>query len=174
MTEERFWQIVEGSRQAARGPREGFMERQAAAVEAALGAACRDEVRGFDRHFAQLKADAYRWDLWAAAYIMLGGCSDDSFMDFRSWLISMGPRVYQDALRDVETLAVLAEDAYVEDYCFEELAYVAWQLLGEDEDEDEDDGADDPASPSEPAGRPWEEDDLPALYPALWARYGDQ
>lgn len=32
----------------------------------------------------------YRRDLWAAAYIIGGGCSDDSFIDFRAGLIAQG------------------------------------------------------------------------------------
>lgn len=31
--------------------------------------------------------EAYRRDLWAAAYHANGGCSDDGFIDFRIWLI---------------------------------------------------------------------------------------
>lgn len=39
----------------------------------------------------------YRWDVWAAAYLIGGGCSDDSFMDFRAGLIAQGRDWYQKA-----------------------------------------------------------------------------
>ena len=32
----------------------------------------------------------YRWDMWAAAYLIGGGCSDDGFIDFRAGLIAQG------------------------------------------------------------------------------------
>ncbi len=49
-----------------------------------------DEVVSFHGHFTDCVDRAYSWPLWAAAYIMGGGCSDDGFWDFRSTLISMG------------------------------------------------------------------------------------
>ena len=39
------------------------------------------------------------------AYIIGGGCSDDGFWDFRSWLAVRGKRVYLVALRNPESLA---------------------------------------------------------------------
>ena len=37
--------------------------------------------------------DSYRWDLWGAAYLANGGCSDDGFDYFRGWLIGQGRKV---------------------------------------------------------------------------------
>lgn len=39
----------------------------------------------------------YRYDLWAAAYLIGGGCSDDSFTDFRAGLIGQGCDWYEQA-----------------------------------------------------------------------------
>jgi hypothetical protein len=47
----------------------------------------------------------YRWDLWAAAYLIRGGCSDDSFMDFRAGLIAQGRTWYERATTDPDSLA---------------------------------------------------------------------
>jgi hypothetical protein len=44
--------------------------------------------------------ETYRTDLWALAYLLRGGCSDDSFMDFRAWLILQGREAYAGALED--------------------------------------------------------------------------
>ena len=35
----------------------------------------------------QRLAEAYRWDIWAIAFIINGGCSDDGFEYFRGWLV---------------------------------------------------------------------------------------
>ena len=42
--------------------------------------------------------------MWCAAYIMNGGCSDDSFEYFRLWVISRGKDVYQKAKANPDTL----------------------------------------------------------------------
>jgi hypothetical protein len=34
--------------------------------------------------------EAHRWDLWAAAYVINGGASDDGFEYFLGWLMAQG------------------------------------------------------------------------------------
>src|SRR5262245_35835873 len=91
MTDDRFWAIIEASRKdfdARR--RDGNMDLQLKRLEEQLTALSASEVQAFERVYLRFYGDAYRWDLWGAAYVIGGGCSDDSFMDFRAWLISMG------------------------------------------------------------------------------------
>jgi hypothetical protein len=52
-------------------------------------------------------ADSYRSPLWAAAYVINGGCSDDGFENFRSRLITQGRQVYERTVADPDTLADL-------------------------------------------------------------------
>jgi hypothetical protein len=47
----------------------------------------------------------YRWDAWAAAYLIGGGCSDDGFMDFRAGVIAQGRDWYQKAAGSPDSLA---------------------------------------------------------------------
>src|SRR5215471_9411707 len=100
MDEPTFWTLVE----AAKAEATPALSNQPEILRKKLEALPPREIVEFDRIFTQLHHDAYRWDLWAAAYIIEGGCSDDGFTDFRSWLISMGRDVYDAALRDPETL----------------------------------------------------------------------
>lgn len=58
----------------------------------------------FERGRRDRQAESYTGDLWAAAYIINGGCSDDWFEYFRSWLVAQGETVYTNALRAPETL----------------------------------------------------------------------
>ena len=44
-------------------------------------------------------------DLWAAAYMICGGCSDDGFRDFRAWLIAQGREVFKGAVPNPDSLA---------------------------------------------------------------------
>ncbi len=56
------------------------------------------EIKAFDKILRTLDADLYRTDIWALAYLLQGGCSDDSFEQFRGWLILQG----EDVVRGTE------------------------------------------------------------------------
>jgi hypothetical protein len=111
-----FWAIIESG-----GP-EAFEERdqQLAAVREQLGKLPPDELTSFLRLFNQLMDNAYRWDLWGAAYLINGGSSDDGFAYFRSWLISRGRTVYEASLQNPDNLEGLV-DPDRDDYEFEDL-----------------------------------------------------
>jgi len=47
----------------------------------------------------------YRWNVWAAAFLIAGGCSDDSFIDFRAGLIAQGRDWYQKVEASPDSLA---------------------------------------------------------------------
>jgi hypothetical protein len=139
-----------------------------------LGLLPPDEITQFQRALDERMNEAYRWDLWAAAYIIDGGCSDDGFLDFRSWLVSMGREVFEAALRDPESLLDVADAPGVEVTSFEELAYVPRQAYEEKAGEDMPDTGVEP--PGEPGGDAWSEegDDLKRLLPKLWRKYGGE
>ena len=83
------------------------------------------EIEAYQAHFDQLKANAYQWDLWGAAYMIGGGCSDDSFIDFRYGLIAKGRQVYEQALQNPDSLAELGPDVEIENESF---GYVALEV----------------------------------------------
>ncbi|MEL6211002.1 MAG: DUF4240 domain-containing protein, partial [Pseudomonadota bacterium] len=60
----------------------------------------------FDTHLQTLHAAAYRQDLWALAYLLKGGCSDDSFAAFRCWLILQGKAAFEDTLADPDSVDI--------------------------------------------------------------------
>lgn len=77
-----------------------------------------DELRKIDREFGRELASSYSWELWGAAYIINGGCSDDCFDYFRGWLIMQGSAIFHSAVRDPDSLADyahLSNDAELED-----------------------------------------------------------
>ena len=41
-----------------------------------------EEIVAFQRVLDELMDESYRADLWGAAYVINGGCSDDGFEDF--------------------------------------------------------------------------------------------
>jgi hypothetical protein len=99
MNEDQFWDIVESSKAAA----DGSFEDHANKLASRLATLEPEEITVFSRVFDALNIRAYSWDLWGAAFLINGGCGDDSFADFRSWLISMGREVYERARADPES-----------------------------------------------------------------------
>jgi len=165
----RFWQIIGESRAEvdADNP-DGNMDKQVKRLNCLFTALPHEEVLDFDRHFTKFMYDAYNWNLWGAAYVIEGGCSDDGFMDFRSWLISMGGDVYEKALANPETLVDAGANQTVEVCAFEEFQYVPAEVYGDEIDHGFE-------HPTEPAGEPWDEegDDLRNRYPKLWEKFGN-
>jgi hypothetical protein len=63
------------------------------------------EVVAFQARFDEAMAAANLIDLWGAAYLIQGGCSDDGFRDFRCWLIGRGRHAYEAAIKNPDWLA---------------------------------------------------------------------
>jgi len=101
MTIDDFWAIVDRVHMASGGK----MDRKCELLEDELRKLPADEVQSFDQHFTNYYYQAYTQDLWGAAYIICGGCSDDGFMDFRSSLVSMGQTIFEEAVANAESLA---------------------------------------------------------------------
>jgi uncharacterized protein DUF4240 len=170
MNKAAFWKLIDASREDA----DGDLDGQVANLRAKVEQLDSDEIVQFGKLFAEYSGRAYTWDLWAAAYILGGGCSDDGFQDFRGWLISRGERVYTEALRDPEILAQVV-NADAGDECqyegFQYVAREAWQnktrsRLG-------DFPITEITQPDKPAGEPWSEegDDLKRRFPKLWRKF---
>jgi hypothetical protein len=167
-----FWQLIERSKAAS----EGDCDRQADALTVLLLELPATAVMAFDRLFDQYADQAYRNELWAAAYIINGGCSDDGFEYFRRWLIGQGEAVYTAALRDPESLLSVVKP-HIEDNPFlvgalryecEQLGWVADQAY---ERKTGSVMPHPPRSKLELIGDNWDDEDLPAMFPKLWAAF---
>jgi hypothetical protein len=101
MDRQQFWDMVE----AAKSGSDGDCSRQAELVLEALQELSIDDIVSFDWILGQLQAESYRADLWAAAYLIHGGCSDDGFEYFRGWLIAQGRELFESVLHDPDLLA---------------------------------------------------------------------
>lgn len=163
MTRDDFWGIVERVHLASNGG----MDAKCKLLEAELGGLSAEEVRSFDEHFSQCFHQAYAWNLWDAAYIICGGCSDDGFTDFRSTLISMGRDIFVQAVADPEYLAEL--DLTGESAGYEGFQYVAPGVYEEKTGREMPPGK---KHPREPKGRQSKEWEIAKRLPRLAAKYG--
>ncbi len=130
-----------------------------------------EEIVSYETHFTELVDRGYCWRLWGAAYIMHGGCSDDSFDYFRFGLVSRGRDIYQAALADPDSLADLSDD-WIGDEDFGAMAFEAYMnKTGKELPFPKRD------RPLEPSGEDWDFDDdseAARRLPRMWAKYGQQ
>lgn len=88
MDPDRFWELIETAR-ATPGVATHI------ALEDLLAGMAPGEVIAFGNRFGAFHAALYDWRLWAAGYLVGGGCSDDAFMDFRAGVIAAGREWYE-------------------------------------------------------------------------------
>jgi hypothetical protein len=63
-------------------------------------------IKTFDKYLQDLHRSTYRDDIWALAFLLNDGCSDDSFEAFRCWLILQGREVFETILSDPDEFDV--------------------------------------------------------------------
>ncbi|WP_042390418.1 DUF4240 domain-containing protein [Streptacidiphilus melanogenes] len=133
-----FWRIIDSARGRA-GEGLAFAE----ALVEVLAARPPREILQYHERFEEFHAALYRWDLWAAGYLIGGGCSDDGFIDFRAGVIALGQAWYERAAAAPDSLAehpeVSAAAVADDDAVFDELvnyaaAYAFERLTGDEDD----------------------------------------
>lgn len=176
-----FWELI--SRSKAHG------EEQVEWLVNELAKQKTDDIYHFEIEFKDKMNQSYTSSLWGAAFVIMGGCSDDGFDYFRGWLISRGEDVFYKAIKNPEYLAqYLTEDNLHEDVFapqLEEILHAAsnaytFQKSGSFEYDDmiHSDFFDELEAKGynlEPIDidLDWEEEDLKGRYPLLWERFGD-
>ncbi|HSP23175.1 MAG TPA: DUF4240 domain-containing protein [Planococcus sp. (in: firmicutes)] len=140
-----------------------------------------NDIIRFDYHFNQHYYRSYTSDLWAAAYIIMGGCSDDSFDYFRAWLLFLGKEPYEAAIRHPENIIPYLKELEDDVPEFEEFLYAASMAFEEKTDMDQEEYLDlywklsgdhyeQPVMEFD-----WDEEDEEGLcrkFPLLWELYG--
>lgn len=91
ITEQQFWDIIERSNKGKN-------------LVDILMPLTKQEIIGYVYWWNHFNIISYRQDLWAVAYVVLGGCSDDGFDYFRFWLVARGKDVYYAALENADSL----------------------------------------------------------------------
>lgn len=162
MYENGFWSLVDGAHDAAGND---VLARPAALREQLINLPP-EELQDFQEHFDAQILRSNRWDICAAAKIIDGCVTDDSFLYFRTWLISEGKATFEASLRNPDSLAGAAPFRLAS---LEGFAYVALALH-----EEKGGGGltrNLPFIEPDPSGEDWDEKDLPTLLPRLWSAY---
>lgn len=104
MNLEQFWQLIERTNiESEREPSRQYELLIKALVEMSV-----QDIIHYDRFHTTLMNRAYVTDVWNAACIVTH-CGDDSFTDFRAWLIAQGKTNYERVLRDPDSLVDIVE-----------------------------------------------------------------
>jgi hypothetical protein len=167
MDEEEFWALVEWAISGL------GCSQMAYDVEERLKVLGPAAAQGFTDRFKEVMDRLYTWDLWGVAYIVRGGCSDDSFEYFRAWVVSLGREATERAVADPEGFGLGIDlgpgREFDTDMDCEALLYAGpsavQSFTGEYPTRAN-------AHPKEPTGPPWEEDDagLRERFPLLMAK----
>jgi Protein of unknown function (DUF4240) len=154
MDEQNFWEIV----QRANDISGGNMDRKCDVLRQQISVLSKDAALEFARLFDAVMDKAYHWPLWGAAYVINGGCGDDSFIDFRASLISRGRQAFECALSDPDTLAD-------EDFSQANWFYEGYQYAVTDGVKAAAGKSPQRQIPTRPSGVEWQEDEVYALFP---------
>ena len=100
-----FWALIDDTRRVS----DDNPETHAGVLARRLSRLDPDEIVEFERIWRELDVAAYSWELWAAAYLLNGGCDDVCFEHFRSYVIGLGQEVFEAALADPDSLVFLAK-----------------------------------------------------------------
>ncbi len=118
LDEDLYWSIIAASleRSDDQDDQEEFLIRRVQQLSP-------KEMIGFRLMTDKLLHDTYNSEMWCAAYIINGGCSDDGFEYFRCWVISRGKDVYYNAKANPDSLISQLDEG--DFYEFESFWYVA-------------------------------------------------
>ncbi|MFL9843351.1 DUF4240 domain-containing protein [Flavobacterium rhizosphaerae] len=112
MDEDTFWLIIQSTKDKA----DNDYQKQQGLLKTELLKLSPEEIILFNNRFRYFRGESYHWDLWGAIYIINGGCGDDSFNDFREWVIAQGKDFYYKTIKNPETLAELNREEIDEDW----------------------------------------------------------
>ena len=98
-----FWAVIDRAT-ADRPASPGEVAKRATAD---LAARDPEEIVAWARHLDKVMVASGTQDLWAAAYLINGGCSDEGFDSFRGWLIAHGREAVARSVKSPDSLADL-------------------------------------------------------------------
>ena len=165
MDEDQFWEVIKTTFTKS----DNNFKRQQEELAKHLRNLTPEEIISFANRFRFFRGQANTWDLWGAIYIIHGGCGDDSFSDFREWVIGQGKDFYVKTINDPESL-VDVETKRIEATEWEGLGYVPStvfeELTGQEMPHPYEEKL-------ETTGHEWQEggNDLKKMFPKLHAKY---
>jgi hypothetical protein len=168
MTREDFWKLIDN----AVGPADFGEAVNHEVLRESLVALKRPELLEFAGHMHGAVEGAFTTEMWGAAYLINGGCTEEEFIYFRGWVIGQGSRAYSDAVKNPDTLADSVDpdaDAHED----ADILGLAFDVYTENKGNDE--GFEFESQSKELSGDEWDFEDeaeMSARFPRLWETMG--
>ncbi len=181
MDEKQFWEIIRISRDISID-NEDFVNK---AKNELLKFSEKDIIE-FEAIFRKSILDLEHYNIEALMYLLNGYVSDDSYLYFRCWLISLGKEIYIKLIKQTDEMLEIFKSKNIEyeDNELEEFLYLSTDAFEEKTGKEEDDtfprdicferGLDYDFNDNAPKGDDWEEEDLPKRFPKLYKYYKEQ
>lgn len=175
MNEKTFWEIIRNALINSNGNQ----DEQGEIIKSLLIKQAPEDIIDFERILHRKIIESDNFKVMAAAKIINGWVSDDSYLYFRCWLIGKGKMVFEQALEKPDCLSQhISED---EDADFERLLYVSAEAYLEKTGDEEvvpgdiccSEGLDYDFNPPPTKGEDWTEEDLPKICPNLWKMFNN-
>lgn len=129
-----FWELIQTSYKEA----DWETDKQMQILKNKLSDYSQDEILKFGKIYEIYAKESEKSKLWAAAYVLNDGCSEDCFKSFRGWLISRGKEPYLNAILNPDSIIDLDmpyEDDYYENEDMLSVAQMAFnEKIGLNED----------------------------------------
>lgn len=153
-----FWSVIESA------------EGEYGKVRAALERLSAEEIDAWDRAYWEKHSALHCWAVWGAAFIVRRELAVDHFDGFKAWIVGKGKEFYKVAVKNPDLITpLITEGDESKGYDGDSLNYAAGEayewVAGRDLPNRS-------AEATELAGTPWNESDLPSLFPRLWRKYG--
>lgn len=176
MDDQEFWKIID----YAFINSGGSAKAEAQIITQKLSEYKPDEIVDFEIILCEELIKANDFKIMAIDRIIDGTLTDDTYLYFRCWLISLGRETYEQTFKNPDYLADVVEKGVEPD--FESLLYVATEAFKiktgkEIEDETfprnvaDKKGLNYDYGGPPTTGKEWKEDELPKLYPKLWHKF---
>jgi len=175
MSKQELWRVIDFAHKQAKGDEQVYENLLVKSLEQYSS----EEIIEFECLLEQQLLAADDFKIMAAQKIIEGSVTDDSYLYFRCWLISQGKSVFEEALRDPDSLAGIDTEGIVAE--FEPLLYVATQAYKYKTGKQEEDKSF-PRGVASARGlnydsttgtkrENWTEEQVPTLLPKLWAKH---
>jgi hypothetical protein len=135
MNEQIFWELIDKAIQA---PNSNFETRCVTLTEL-LTAYSAEEILAFEHILRNKIEEASTWPVMAATFVVCSFISDDTYEDFRAWLVGQGREKFYKALQDPNEICNFLSPKEAEDLGGEYMLFVAvnaWlEKTGEEDEE---------------------------------------
>lgn len=121
MTEQIFWELMDKSRA---GLNTNF-ETQCVNLSELLMDYSEEEILSFEHQLRIQIERANTWTMMAASFVVCSFISDDTYEDFRAWVVGQGKQNFDKILRDPSEICNLLKPGQVKDMGGEHLLFSA-------------------------------------------------